>query len=101
MMPARLVQPWEALEMDRQDITVTSAKSNRRLLVVVDRASKLLACFPLPGEETLGVIRKLLELLLTFALPALDPLPPWTRVHFGGDATPLPMAPGAPLPCPE
>ena len=69
MMPARLVQPWEALEMDRQDMKVTSAKGKQRLLVVVDRATKFLASFPLPGEETLGVSGKLLELLLTFGFP--------------------------------
>ena len=74
MMPARLVQPWEVLKMDPQDVKVTSAKGNRRLLVEGDRASKLLASVPLPSRETLGIIsRKLLE--FHFRLPTLDPLP--------------------------
>ena len=80
---------------------MTSAKGNRHLLVVVDRATKVLASFPLPGEETLGVSRKLLELLLTFGVPLS------MRCHPAGGFTsevkqhPLPMAPGAPRLWPE
>ena len=55
--------------MDIQDMTVTSDKGNRYLLVVVDRASKFLTAFPLPTKEAVGVSRKLLRLLLTFGLP--------------------------------
>lgn len=69
MIPARLLQPWEVLEMDIQDMKVTSDTGNRYLLVVVDRASKFLAAFPLPTKQAIGVSRKLLELLLIFGLP--------------------------------
>jgi len=69
MMPARLLQPWEVLQMDIQDMKVRSEKGNQYLLVVVDRASKFLAAFPLPRKDALGVSNKLLELLLTFGLP--------------------------------
>ena len=69
MMPARLLQPWEVVQMDIQDMKVTSDKGNRYLLVVVDRASKFLAAFPLPTKDALSVSRKLLGLLLTFGLP--------------------------------
>ena len=69
MMPARLLQPWEVLEIDIQDMKVTSDKNNRYLLVVVDRASKFLAAFPLPSKEAIGVSRKLLDLILMFGLP--------------------------------
>ena len=79
MMPARLLQPWEVLEMDIQDMKVTSDKGNRYLLVVVDRASKFLTAFPLPTKEAVGVSRKLLSLLLTFGLT-------WTiRCDPGGE----------------
>ena len=69
MMPARLLQPWEVLEMDLQDMKVTSDKGNRYLLVVVDRASKFVSAFPLPAKDAIGVSRKLLDLLLVFGLP--------------------------------
>ena len=48
---------------------VVSSKGNRYLLVVVDRASKFLFAFALPTKETVGVSRKLLELILIFGLP--------------------------------
>jgi len=69
MMPARLLQPWEVLQMDIQDMKVKSEKGNQYLLVVVDRASKFLAAFPLATKDALSVSRKLLELLLIFGLP--------------------------------
>eukprot|EP00752_Nemacystus_decipiens_P008157 g7296.t1 len=69
MMPARLLQPWEVLQIDIQDMKVKSEKGNQYLLVVVDRASKFLAAFPLPNKDALSVSRKLLGLLLTFGLP--------------------------------
>eukprot|EP00752_Nemacystus_decipiens_P018520 g16605.t1 len=69
MMPARLLQPWEVLQIDMQDMKVKSEKGNQYLLVVVDRASKFLAAFPLPNKDALSVSRKLLGLLLTFGLP--------------------------------
>eukprot|EP00752_Nemacystus_decipiens_P002232 g2117.t1 len=69
MMPARLLQPWEVLQIDIQDMKVKSEKGKQYLLVVVDRASKFLAAFPLPNKDALSVSRKLLGLLLTFGLP--------------------------------
>ncbi|CAN0166915.1 unnamed protein product, partial [Ectocarpus fasciculatus] len=69
MLPARFLQPWEVLEMDIQDMKVTSDGGNRYLLAVVDRGTKFLAAFPLPSKAAEGVSRKLLELLLIFGLP--------------------------------
>eukprot|EP00752_Nemacystus_decipiens_P010808 g9614.t1 len=71
MMPARLLQLREVLEMDIQDFKVTSDKNNRYLLcfVVVDRSSKFLSAFPLPSKKAICVSRKQLELLLTHGLP--------------------------------
>ena len=69
MLPARFLHPWEVLEMDIQDMKVTSSQGNRYLLVVVDRATKFLSAAPLPTKEALGVSKKLLELLLNFGLP--------------------------------
>eukprot|EP00752_Nemacystus_decipiens_P015644 g13961.t1 len=62
-------RPWEVLQIDIQDMKVKSEKGNQYLLVVVDRASKFLAAFPLPNKDALSVSRKLLGLLLTFGLP--------------------------------
>ena len=69
MLPARFLRAWEVLEMDILDMKVVSSKGNRYLLVVVDRASKFLFAFALPTKETVGVSRKLLELILIFGLP--------------------------------
>lgn len=69
MMPARLLQPWEVLQMDISDMKVKSLKGNQYLLVIVDRASKYLIAYPLPTKEALGVSRRLLEVLTTFGLP--------------------------------
>lgn len=69
MMPARLLQPWEVLEMDLLDMKVNSKSGNRYLLLVVDRASKFVLAYPLPSKEALGVSHKLVQLLLTFGLP--------------------------------
>ena len=48
---------------------VVSSTGNRYLLVVVDRATKFLPAFPLPTKESVGVSKKLLELILIFGLP--------------------------------
>ena len=74
MMPARLLQPWEVLQMDIQDMKVRSERGNQYLLVVVDRASKFLAAFPLPSKDAFGVSSKPLELLLIFVLPFSVPV---------------------------
>lgn len=70
MLPARLLQPWEVLEMDLPDMKMASSSGNRYLLVVVDRGTKFLSAFPLPSKEAVGVSRKLMDLLLMFGLPA-------------------------------
>lgn len=69
MLPARLLQPWEVLEIDIQDMKVTSKEGNRYVLVIVDRASKFLVAYALPSKEALGVSQKLFQLLLMFGLP--------------------------------
>ena len=109
MMLARLLQPWDVLEMDIRDLKVTSDKRNRYLLVVVDRASKFLAAFPLPSMEATTVSRKFLELLLIFDLPlsircnpgsdfkaeVMQHLCRWLRVPLNYGATNHPRAQGA------
>ena len=109
MLPARFLRPMEVLEIDIQDMKVTSASNNRYLLVVVDRATKFLLAYPLPTKEALGVSRKLLELLLLFGLPLsirCDPgsefiaevmrhLCRWLRVSLDFGPTNHPRAQGA------
>ena len=69
MMFARILRPWEVLEVDIQDLKQESLSGDRYLLVVVDTASKLLFAYLLRSKEAVGVSRKLLELLLTFGVP--------------------------------
>ena len=47
---ARFLRPWEILEVDIQYLKQESQDGNRYLLVVVDRASKLLFAYPLPSK---------------------------------------------------
>ena len=69
MLPARFLKPWEVLEMDIYDIGVRSEAGNKYLLVVVDRANKILFTYPLPNKTTGNVAKKLLELLLALGIP--------------------------------
>lgn len=69
MIPAQLLQPWEPLDVDIQDMKVSSDKGNQYLLVVVGRASKFLMEFPVRAKEAVGVGSKLLKILLIFGLP--------------------------------
>ncbi|CAB1098497.1 unnamed protein product [Ectocarpus sp. CCAP 1310/34] len=109
MIPARLLQRWEVLEMGIQDPKVPSDKGNHHLLVVVDRASTFLTAFPLPSKKATGLSRKLLELLLIFGLPfsiRCDPgseftaemmqhLCRWLKMPLNHGATNHPRAQGA------
>ena len=109
MMPARLVQSWEVLEIDTQDMKMTSDKGSRYLLVVVGRPSKFLTAFPLPTKEAVSVSRKLLSLLLNFGLPLSVRCDPggdfvtdvmehfcrWLRVSLDHGPTNHPRAQGA------
>ena len=69
MMPARLLWPCEVLEMDLQDMKQVSSAGNRYMLVVVDRVRRLVFAYPLESKDSVGVARKLLELLLAFGVP--------------------------------
>ena len=69
MLPARFLKPWEVLEMDIHDMGTRSEAGNRHLLVIVDRASKVLFAYPLPNKTAESVAKKILELLLTFGIP--------------------------------
>ena len=69
MLPARLINPWEVLEMDIHDMGASSEAGNRHIFVIVDRASKLLFTYSLPNKTAENVAKKLLELLLTFGTP--------------------------------
>ena len=69
MMPTPLLWPWKVLEMDLDDMKHVSSAGNRYLLVIVDRASRLLFAYPLESKDSVAVARKLLKLLLTFGVP--------------------------------
>ena len=56
-MPARLLWPWEVLEMDLQDMKQVSSADNRYMLVVVDRASRFEFAYPLESKDSVGVAR--------------------------------------------
>ena len=69
MMPARLLWPWKMLEMDLHDMKQVSSAENRYILLVVDRANRFVFAYALQSKDSVGVARKLLELLLTFGVP--------------------------------
>lgn len=69
MMPARLLWPWKVPEMDLQDIKHVSNAGNRYLLMLVNRSSRLLFVYPLESKDSVGVARKLLELMLMLGVP--------------------------------
>ena len=81
MLPARFLRPWEVLETNIQDFHRVSSNGDRYLLVVVDRASKLLFGCPLASKGALEVSRKLMELMLIFGVP------PSIRSDGGGEFT--------------
>ena len=95
--------------MDIHDMGARSEAGNRYLIVIVDRASKLLFAYPLPTKSAEGVAKKLLELLLTFGIPLYlrsDPgteftaeviqhLCKWLNVAIGYGLTDHPRAQGA------
>ena len=67
-LPARFLKHWEVLEKDIHNKGARSEAGNRHLLVVVDRASKLLFAYPLSNKTADNVAKKLLKLLLTFGI---------------------------------
>ena len=69
MMPAWRLWPWGVLEMDLQDMKQVYSAGNRYLLVVADRTSRFVFAYPLESKDSLGVVMKFLELLLTFDVP--------------------------------
>lgn len=69
MMPARFRCPSKVVEIDLQDFQQVSAEGNRYLLVVVDRAGKILFGHFLASKESLEVSRESTELNLTFCMP--------------------------------
>ena len=81
MMPAWLLCPWEVLEMDLQEMKKVSSAGRRYLLVVVDRASRFLFAYPLEFKGSVGVARKLLELMPKLGVPMS------TRSDAGGEFT--------------
>ena len=109
MVPARLLWPWEVLEMDLQDMKQVSSTGTRHRLVVVDRASRFLFAYPLEPKDSVGVARKLLEMLLTFEVPlpittdaegeftgkVVTHLCQWVRVELDHGPTDHPCSQGA------
>lgn len=70
IIPTRFLWPWEFLEVDIEDTKEEPQGVARYLLVVVpDRASKVLFAYPLPTKRALGVARQLLDLVPTFRMP--------------------------------
>ena len=61
--------PGEVFEMDIQDIHVTRDTGNRYLLIMVDKASKLI--FGLPIHTKKAMAKVMLDVVLTFSLPVL------------------------------
>ena len=55
--------------MNIHDIGARSEAGGKHLLVIVDRASKILFIFSLPNRTAENVAKKILELLLTFGTP--------------------------------
>lgn len=51
MTPARLIWPWEFLEMDLQDMKHVSSA-----WIVVDRVSRFLFTYPLESKGSVGVV---------------------------------------------
>lgn len=54
MLPATFLEPWEAVEIDFQDMKISSETGNRYLLGVANKASKCLFAYPTKTEEELG-----------------------------------------------
>ena len=69
MPPASFLRPWKVLEIDIHDMGARSEAGNKHLLVTVDRASKFLFAYPLPNKTAENVVKKILELLLTYRIP--------------------------------
>ncbi|CAM9960820.1 unnamed protein product, partial [Choristocarpus tenellus] len=66
---SKFLEPWDVLEMDLQDVRHISAKGNKYLLIVIDRASRFPFAFPMASKEATGIATNVLELLLTFGIP--------------------------------
>ena len=69
MMPGRLLEPWDELQMDILKIDTPSLTGHNYILLVVDRASKFPFGFPLETRQAVGVARVLVELCLTSGVP--------------------------------
>ena len=54
--------------MDIHHMGARSEAGNKHLLVIVDRARKLMFAYRLPNKATEKVAKKLLELMLTFGI---------------------------------
>lgn len=68
MMVARLLWPWEVLDMDLQDMEQVSSTGNRYLLVV-DGANRFVFASPVEPKDSVCAARKHLGLLLAFGVP--------------------------------
>lgn len=79
MLPSRFLRPGGVPEMGIQDMGELSEAGNRYLLVAVDKGSTVLFTFPIPPKETLGMARKLLDLVLSFGIPLLIRSDPGTE----------------------
>ena len=69
MLPGRVIEPWEVMEIDVASVGTESRNGSRYLLLAVDQASKFPFAFPLPSKEVEEVACHLLQLCLTFGVP--------------------------------
>ena len=69
LLPARVIEPWEVLEIDLLRIGTTSLAGNEYILLAADNASKFPFAFPIPTKKAEGVAQHILQLCLTLSIP--------------------------------
>lgn len=69
MLPAGFLQPWDALEMNNQDMGEVYNSGMRLLLLITDWPSRYAFAYPLETKEAQGVAEKLLEFIFLFGVP--------------------------------
>ena len=85
MLPTRLLEPEEMLEVNVQRFPNTPDAGIEYLLLVVNKASKFPFAYPVPSKEAHGVTRILLDLSLTFGVPSFSRADGGVRIHSRGD----------------
>lgn len=68
MLPARVLLPLDAFEIDLHDMNHDPRDGNKFILVLVDRDSKFILACPEPSKASEPVASKLLTLCLTLGV---------------------------------